>query len=189
MKGRRQRTGRLVRVTRRLHDNDGASAVEFGLVLPILVLLLFGAITFGVAFNSKMQLNHAAREASRFAATLPDNPDWYEQVVERIVGTAAGQANVTNPTVRVCISVESGGTVMRLEAAGNASHSDAGDMVDGGTTFGPSSATAHCENDGLSGNRVQVHVSRDARLDAVFFRRIITLESRAVAYYEAGVSE
>ena len=35
-------------------DQDGAAAVEFALLLPLLVLLLFGLIQFGIAFNTKI---------------------------------------------------------------------------------------------------------------------------------------
>lgn len=48
--------------------DDGASAVEFALVLPMLVLLLFGIIEFGLAFNARVTLTHAAREGARLAS-------------------------------------------------------------------------------------------------------------------------
>ena len=43
----------------------GAAAVEFALVLPILVALLFGIIEFGRIYNAKLTLANAAREAAR----------------------------------------------------------------------------------------------------------------------------
>jgi Flp pilus assembly protein TadG len=47
---------------------QGASAVEFALVLPLLVLLLFGMITFGLAFARMQQMEAVAREGARLAA-------------------------------------------------------------------------------------------------------------------------
>ncbi len=47
---------------------DGASAVEFALVLPILTLLVFGIIQFGIIFNYYLSITHAAREGVRWAA-------------------------------------------------------------------------------------------------------------------------
>jgi Flp pilus assembly pilin Flp len=45
----------------------GAAAVEFALVLPLLVALLFGFIQFGIAFSAKIQATNAAREGARIA--------------------------------------------------------------------------------------------------------------------------
>ncbi len=45
--------------------DDGAAAVEFALVVPLLLLLVFGILDFGRAYQAKMQLTHAAREGVR----------------------------------------------------------------------------------------------------------------------------
>ena len=45
----------------------GAAAVEFAILLPLLVALLFGFIQFGLAFNTKIQTTNAAREGARIA--------------------------------------------------------------------------------------------------------------------------
>jgi Flp pilus assembly pilin Flp len=55
-------------------DQEGAAAVEFALLLPLLVLLLFGMIEFGLAFNTRIQATNAAREAARQAVVGID--DW-----------------------------------------------------------------------------------------------------------------
>ena len=55
-------------------EQDGAAAVEFALLLPLLVLLLFGIIEFGLAFNTRIQATNAAREAARQAVIGID--DW-----------------------------------------------------------------------------------------------------------------
>jgi Flp pilus assembly pilin Flp len=54
-------------------DEHGAAAVEFALLLPLLVLLLFGLIQLGVAFNARIQATNAAREAARRAVVGIDN--------------------------------------------------------------------------------------------------------------------
>lgn len=46
-------------------SETGAAAVEFALVLPILVLLIFGIVDFGRAFNAQVTITHAAREGAR----------------------------------------------------------------------------------------------------------------------------
>lgn len=43
----------------------GAAAVEFALVVPLLLTLLLGTIEFGHYFNVQISATHAAREAAR----------------------------------------------------------------------------------------------------------------------------
>jgi Flp pilus assembly protein TadG len=50
------------------HLDRGAAAVEMALVLPLLLLVLFGLVDFGRAFNNQMQLTQAAREGVRVVA-------------------------------------------------------------------------------------------------------------------------
>ena len=47
----------------------GAAAVEFGIILPFLVLLVFGTIEFGVMFYNKQVLTNATREGARAGIT------------------------------------------------------------------------------------------------------------------------
>ena len=83
-------------MTRR--DQEGAAAVEFALLLPLLVLLLFGMIEFGFAFNSRIQATNAAREAARRAVVGIDNwsdlggglPFW------QVVRQDAGLGSISN---------------------------------------------------------------------------------------------
>jgi len=46
----------------------GATAVEFALVLPLLLLLVCGIIDFGRALNAQITLTQAAREGARLEA-------------------------------------------------------------------------------------------------------------------------
>jgi Flp pilus assembly protein TadG len=52
----------------RVRADEGASAVEFALVLTLLMLLLTGVIQFGYTFSQYLQVEHAAREGARWAA-------------------------------------------------------------------------------------------------------------------------
>lgn len=50
----------------RLHEGErGAAAVEFALVLPILLLLVFGIVDFSRAYGARVTITHAAREGVR----------------------------------------------------------------------------------------------------------------------------
>lgn len=46
----------------------GAAAVEFALIVPALLLLIFGIADFSWVFNQQVSLSNAAREASRYYA-------------------------------------------------------------------------------------------------------------------------
>jgi len=53
----------------------GASAVEFAIVLPVLLLLLFGTIEFGVLFFNKAVITNASREGARRGVVWWTNSD------------------------------------------------------------------------------------------------------------------
>ncbi len=58
------------RGTRKLRrDSSGQSIVEFAIVLPLLLLMFFGIFEFGRFYFTKLTLQHAVREATRFAVT------------------------------------------------------------------------------------------------------------------------
>src|SRR4051794_13505171 len=56
----------------RKRDQRGAAAVEMAIVLPVLVLLVFGIIQFSIYFNRLQGLQAAAREGAR-VASLPQS--------------------------------------------------------------------------------------------------------------------
>lgn len=53
---------------KRLATETGAAAVEFALVLPILVVLLVGILEFGRVYNAQIELTAAARQGVRVMA-------------------------------------------------------------------------------------------------------------------------
>jgi Flp pilus assembly protein TadG len=55
-------------IARRLGRDRGAVAVEFALILPVLLLILFGTIEFGRVWSQYQVFNGAAREGARCAA-------------------------------------------------------------------------------------------------------------------------
>src|SRR6478672_11218012 len=56
------------RLHARRHDSRGAAAVEFALVLPVLVALVFGIIQYGIYFWARQSAVAAAREGVRRAS-------------------------------------------------------------------------------------------------------------------------
>jgi Flp pilus assembly protein TadG len=67
-----------------LRNQNGQSMTEFALVLPILALLLFGVIQFGIVFNNYITLTDAVRAGARKGAVgrhLQDPGGAVEQTV------------------------------------------------------------------------------------------------------------
>lgn len=50
-----------------MQEPRGQALVEFALILPLLMVLLFGIVEFGRAWNAKQVLTDAAREGARLA--------------------------------------------------------------------------------------------------------------------------
>lgn len=55
-------------VLKKLHSETGASAVEFAIILPVLIIILFGIFEFGLVYRDYLAITHAAREGARMAA-------------------------------------------------------------------------------------------------------------------------
>lgn len=81
------------RTTGRNADERGAAAVEFALILPVLVLLLFGIIEFGRGYNAKVEITGAAREGARVLAL--DSGDPAATVAAAAPNLDAGSLQVT----------------------------------------------------------------------------------------------
>jgi Flp pilus assembly protein TadG len=72
--------------------------VEFALLLPVLLLLVFGIIDFGRALNAQITLTQAAREGARLEA-LGDSTS---QVQSRTQTAATGLSSVTVTVASSC---------------------------------------------------------------------------------------
>lgn len=60
----------------------GVAAIEFAIILPFLVLLVFGSIEFGVMFYNKQVLTNATREGARAGITGIDPADVKQIVLD-----------------------------------------------------------------------------------------------------------
>ncbi|MEV1131958.1 TadE family protein [Agromyces sp. NPDC049794] len=59
----------------RASRDSGAAAVEFALIVPALLLILFGIIEFSRLYNEQISLTNAARSAVRVMAISNDQAD------------------------------------------------------------------------------------------------------------------
>jgi Flp pilus assembly protein TadG len=91
---------------------SGVALVEFALVLPLLLILLFGALDFGKAFNYWIDGTHLANEGARFAA-VDKNPGsgTLQQYIQQQADTPelrdGGTASVPSP-LEVCVEFPAG---------------------------------------------------------------------------------
>jgi Flp pilus assembly protein TadG len=85
------------RFTRAHRDDTGAAAVEFAIVTPLLLLLVFGLIQYGFYFWAMQGGSAAAREAARRAAVgAPTScTDFRSEVSANIDGIEAGGVSIT----------------------------------------------------------------------------------------------
>lgn len=83
----------------RYRRDAGAAAVEFAIILPLLILLVFGIVEFGQAYNRSQAMQAAVREAARFGAKANVTAD---QVKGRLRDTLVdGPVVATDPIITV----------------------------------------------------------------------------------------
>jgi Flp pilus assembly protein TadG len=83
----------------RLHREDGASAVEMALLAPLLFILVFGIIEFGLAFLQVQSIKTGVREGGRAAAV-----GWSETAVQQKTIDASSGAIPDSPLSDVGVS-------------------------------------------------------------------------------------
>jgi Flp pilus assembly protein TadG len=59
-------------IKHKITEEKGASAVEFAIILPLLVVFLFGIIEFGIIFYDKAMITNASREGARKGIVFRD---------------------------------------------------------------------------------------------------------------------
>jgi Flp pilus assembly protein TadG len=86
----------LRQLLQRGRGQEGAAAVEFALILPVLVLLTLGALDMGHMFYIDHLITNASREGARYAAKYVDpsigDPS-SAAISAYVTGTASGQLN------------------------------------------------------------------------------------------------
>jgi Flp pilus assembly protein TadG len=84
-------------VRAKVRREDGAAAVEFALIVGVLVMLLFGMLQFGLAFFEVQNLRAATREGARLGA-VGATPD---QIRARVHDTSNGTIPASSPPVTI----------------------------------------------------------------------------------------
>jgi Flp pilus assembly protein TadG len=102
-----------MRIVRLVRDESGVVAVEFGLVLPFLMLIVFGIIDFSRAYYTLNDLTTSVREGARFAAVIEDPMSRERDIQDVVINMARtfGGETVTREQVRVEVA---GGAVGQM---------------------------------------------------------------------------
>ncbi len=100
----------MARPSRRKPDDDGVVAVEFALVLPLLIVLLFTIILGGAVYLDQLQLQSAARNAARAGSVTPSGA--CSTATSELAGNNVGSIscelleNCSTGTVRVRLTAQ-----------------------------------------------------------------------------------
>jgi Flp pilus assembly protein TadG len=83
---------------RRLHGQRGASAVEFALIAPVLFMVIFAILGFGIAFMQLQTIRGAVREGARISAVGAT----VAQVQQKVADASTGIVPSAQVTVSPC---------------------------------------------------------------------------------------
>jgi Flp pilus assembly protein TadG len=166
-------------------SEHAAAATEFVIILPVMLLLVFGTLAIGAAFFQQLSLTEGAREGARYGATLrtgaPDDNDISGVPTDQWLAAVANVATSTSGRwERVCVSYS--GTPASFLGGGVFTKSLR--LTNGG---GQTPGTTPCFDDGRDGaeRRVQVVVTNSGPFDNFFtFRRTLRLQGSALARFE-----
>lgn len=92
---------------RDLHRSEsGASAVELALLLPVLMMILFGIIEFGLALYQQAVLTNASREGARLG------------IVQAVPAITTGQINARIDTYLTAAGITPGNVTRTIVSTG-----------------------------------------------------------------------
>lgn len=95
------RTAKILRA----RTDGGQSLVEFVLVLPVLLVLVFGIIEFANAWRTSQIVTNGAREGARMAV-LPNNPD--ADSIESLILNYLSNSDLDPSNATVTVECDSG---------------------------------------------------------------------------------
>ena len=151
----------------RARTQRGAVAVEFALIVPLLIALLLAVVTGGVAFSKSVSLNDAVRAGARVGATKAiSDPSWAEAVQSATTAASADGLVAAN----VCVLLVKGPASSLVRASSPS------------CTLLPVPATPT----GLADTDCVVKVwgQRSVPFNALFVNNTVTLKRAAVLRYE-----
>jgi Flp pilus assembly protein TadG len=183
-----------LRVQRRrgTRGDDGASLVEFALILPVFMMLLLGMFSGGVVLNDKQELTHAVREGARYGAAIPakdfSGDDLADSIRDYVILTSNG---LLDSSSEVCVAIVRG--TPDADAQESADGKPANTYLDFEVVSATTTNTACDASEtykrptatGDTGQRVQVTAEHPGQIELGLFGSIsVTLEGAATAKSE-----
>jgi Flp pilus assembly protein TadG len=117
------------------HRQRGATAVEFALIAPLLFMLLFVGLDFGVSLWVNLTMQYAVREGARYAVTGQSDLDpnassqqRYLAVIEEIKNSSMGLYGIVNPSYTVTVNGKSSNYASQGSYSGSM-FGNAGDII------------------------------------------------------------
>jgi len=110
--------------SRAIKQESGAAAVEFAMLAPVLMSILFGIVTFGLVLNSWVELTNSTRASARQFAISRSSATPYTNATNAIGSSAPdltgsditmtfkvnGTACATDSACQTALSTAAGGT-------------------------------------------------------------------------------
>ncbi|HUG45538.1 MAG TPA: TadE/TadG family type IV pilus assembly protein [Sphingomicrobium sp.] len=99
----------MTRRTQLIRDTRGAGIIEFALILPALMLFVYGIYLVGQLFQANAGMQHALGEGARYATlclnpntaagcTVPSDDQIRDHISSKVFGTGNGTFTVNAPT-------------------------------------------------------------------------------------------
>ncbi len=158
--------------TRRGGDERGAALVEMAVVTPLLLMLLVGIWTTARAWNVHNVIDHAAREAVRYGATVDPWASGSES------GASCNAAGNSAEKIRCIADAELSASAVPLGSVTSV-------CIEGVKA----AATGSCAPANTTGvDQVYVRLRyQNFPLDFVFWSTTVNLEATAIARYESAL--
>lgn len=150
--------------------------VEFAFILPVLMSLLLGTATGGIAYNTKITMTDAVREGSRFGATLNDSTAFATSVRDRTRELSVSQLENGD----ICVQLVRAGSPDTIVRSYYPSSSPSCPPSFGSVPETPAMPAGYCV--------VKVWAHKEADLQAFFFTSTLDLKAQSVAAYERGAT-
>jgi len=146
--------------------------VEFALVLPMLVVLMFGMVWTGLAYSDHLSVTNAVREGARYGAAIDYSSGTWATSVRDRVKQVYFNAGGTLTDSEICVRlVKSDGTVLASAIGAGC----------GTAPTTPTMTTGSCA--------VLVWVKKPRKIELIVFPTMnFNVKGKSVAYYGRTVS-